>query len=55
MEREIYIRLSEDGLTFIYSIRRGVDLIESSAIGLVGSALIQSQPDEYYGGSSAMD
>jgi hypothetical protein len=55
MEREIFVRLSEDGLTFIYSVRRGVELIESSAVGIAGASAAEPRMDEYYGGSSAMD
>jgi len=65
MNDEILIRLSEDGLGFIYSVRRGVDLIESAVVvpDLVHSAVVcptglprsEAALDEYYGGSEAMD
>ena len=37
MNHEIFIRLSEDGLGFIYSVRRGADVFESAVVDSIGS------------------
>ena len=65
MKDEILIRLSDDGLGFIYSVRCGVDLIESGVVApdliestvayLAGPRCSEAHLDEYYGGSEAMD
>ena len=55
MNDEILIRLSEDGFGFIYSVRRGVDLIESAVVDHTGPQRSEEPLDGYYGGSEVMD
>ncbi len=55
MNDDIQIRLSEDGLGFICSVRRGGALIESAVFGHAGPARPEELFDEYYGGSLATD
>jgi len=55
MNHEIFIRLSEDGLGFIYSVRRGADVFESAVVDSIGPSCPEEPLDEYCGGSMAMD
>ena len=62
---KILIRLSEDGFGFIYSVRRGAELIESAVVcpDLIESVVVgprgpqrsEAPLDKYYGGSEATD
>ena len=54
MNHQMFTRLSDDGSGFIYSVRRGAEVIESAIFDF--SPLCPEEPyDEYYGGSLAMD
>jgi len=55
MQNEILIRLSEDGFSFIYSVRRGTDLVESAVVGSIAPPHPEAPVDECYGGSEVMD
>ena len=52
---EFYIRLEEDGLAFVYTIRRAGDLIETGTVSPVSTAEEAVEASVYYGGSQAMD
>ena len=52
---EFYIRLEEDGLAFVYTIRRAGDLIETGTVSPLAAAEEAVEASVYYGGSQAMD
>ncbi len=61
---EISIRIPDSGMTFVYSVRRGGELIEMTAVPptraaqrcLVSRACSAAVSDtQYYGGSEVMD
>jgi hypothetical protein len=52
MNDEILIRLSEGEFSFIYSVLRRSELIESAIVNPIGPPVTVS-PAEYYGGSEA--
>ena len=52
---DFYIRLEEDSLAFVYTIRRAGDLIETGTVSPVSTAEEAVEASVYYGGSQAMD
>ncbi len=54
MNEQIYIRLSDIDSSFIYSVRRGAEVIEAAVVDATNPCA--EQPfGGYYGGSIAMD
>jgi hypothetical protein len=54
MEYEISIKLLHDEAGFIYSVRRGGELIDAAVVHPTGRPVF-APLDEYYGGSMAVD
>jgi hypothetical protein len=52
---EFYIRLEEDSLAFVYTIRRAGDLIETGTVSPLTTAGEAVEASAYYGGSQAID
>jgi hypothetical protein len=56
LDTDIYIRIPEDSKTFVYTIRRAGDLIETGAIHpFIDDEDEFVAPGYFYGGSQAMD
>ena len=58
-DHDIYVRLTPDGMAFVYSIRLRDGLIESKHVSAPGAQPSESPETEitpgYYGGSEVMD
>lgn len=55
MNQQIFIRLTDDGSGFIYSVRRGAEVIDSAIFDFTDPSCPEERYDEYYGGSLTMD
>ena len=55
MSYEISIRLSEDESGFVYTVRRGGEVIESAVVRPTGLPRFETPLEDYYGGTMAMD
>ena len=55
MNHEIFIRLLDDEIGFIYSVRHGAELIESAAVHPPDPQSPEAPLEGHCGGSMAMD
>lgn len=55
-QEEIYLRIPEDGMDFVYTVKRGKEVVESVVISPEGgSRVITGGDSEYYGDSRVVD